>query len=463
MPYGSSGRLPVERASKLGHLEVVNNPLVKELLESFESPGSYALPDIETGLHDYYSFLEVKEIVKDASRLDVIFAVDGSRQVIGRTGMPEKELAFIKTAMVTLNMEELSKIDPVHPHPKQLKDAMEKSALYHSTVIPLRNVRPSGMDLETGIRQVIYQSLRDPSFRSEDTGVDEVYATLKWLIFEEWISSPKSVSEKFHCPFCQKVECQVERGKDRGLCGNCGGEVLLTDYLGFHLEMDDESAYGVLATSYMLIHETLLLFTAIRHFWENDRDFLSRCLFIKDGGLYIRAHYSKLVQPIRRFLEHARSQGVIIHLLGQEKTGPFVDFLDLWVGHLRHRSNGIEKQRLLFIPHDYFIRKEILGRTDMGIRRKDPYGKTSNYGSKVFYLSSSHNMVLTIATGLFKENPTVSDLLGIDSILVTLPHILSFRYENALLPIELANGVASLSTFPSAKILELFARAKMKT
>jgi len=37
-----------------------------------------------------------------------------------------------------------------------------------------------------------------------------------------------------------------------------------------------------------------------------------------------------------------------------------------------------------------------------------------------------------------------------------LPKILSNRYEGALLPIELANGIASLSTYPSAKVLELF-------
>ncbi len=208
-----------------------------------------------------------------------------------------------------------------------------------------------------------------------------------------------------------------------------------------------------------------MLFTAIRYYWENDRDFLSRCLFVKDGGdggLYIRSHYTKLVQPIRRFLEFARKQGVIIHLLGQEKTDPFVDFLDLWVHQLRIQSNGKMSRKFLFVPHDHFIRKQILGRTERGIVRKDPYGKTSNYGSKVFYISSSHHKVLTIPTGLFKPAPLVTDFLGLNRILATIPQILSFKYENGLLPIELANAVASLSTYPSAKILELFANIKMK-
>ncbi|MBN2532747.1 MAG: hypothetical protein JXB88_07650 [Spirochaetales bacterium] len=50
-------------------------------------------------------------------------------------------------------------------------------------------------------------------------------------------------------------------------------------------------------------------------------------------------------------------------------------------------------------------------------------------------------------------------LIGIKRIIATLPKLLSNRYEGALIPIELANGIASLSTYPSAKILELFADA----
>jgi len=69
-------------------------------------------------------------------------------------------------------------------------------------------------------------------------------------------------------------------------------------------------------------------------------------------------------------------------------------------------------------------------------------------------------MVLNIPTGEYVENPTISDLIGVDRIFATLPTILSNQYEGALLPIELANGIASLSTYPSAQILKIFAEAK---
>jgi hypothetical protein len=92
-------------------------------------------------------------------------------------------------------------------------------------------------------------------------------------------------------------------------CPSCGNHLFLTDMLGFHLEMAEDSAPQSLAMSYMGVHETLLLFTAIRHFWQERQESLAKCLFVKDGPLYLRAQYSKLVNPIREFLVHAKDSG----------------------------------------------------------------------------------------------------------------------------------------------------------
>ena len=86
------------------------------------------------------------------------------------------------------------------------------------------------------------------------------------------------------------------------------------------------------------------------------------------------------------------------------------------------------------------------------------YGEDSNLGSKLFIkLNDYHKMVLNIP--IWKKNPQISDLVGFDRIMATLPTIISSKYEGALLPIELAHGIASLSTYPSAKILKIFSKA----
>jgi len=122
----------------------------------------------------------------------------------------------------------------------------------------------------------------------------------------------------------------------------------ITDWLGFHQEMGEESAQDTVATTYMMIHETLLLFTAIRSIiGRKNQKFFSECLFVKDGPLSIRAQYSKLVKPIRQFLTYSRDQGRPVHILGQEKSGRFFDHFQFIGDEAPDRS--------LFIPSDSYI------------------------------------------------------------------------------------------------------------
>jgi hypothetical protein len=72
-------------------------------------------------------------------------------------------------------------------------------------------------------------------------------------------------------------------------------------------------------------------------------------------------------------------------------------------------------------------------------------------------LRTDHMMVLGVPTGQFVPDPVVADLIGLDRILGTLPSLLGHLYENSLIPIERAHAVASLSTYPSAAMLKVFA------
>jgi hypothetical protein len=61
------------------------------------------------------------------------------------------------------------------------------------------------------------------------------------------------------------------------------------------------------------------------------------------------------------------------------------------------------------------------------------------------------------ASGSF---PRDSDLIGLPRILATVPSLVSHKFEGALFPIELANGIASMSSYPSARILQRFVEAR---
>jgi len=428
MPYQTGSRLPGERGSKTGHLEVINSPLVQSLVQNFESP--------EIDLDESkFLFETYKEIEKP---LQLIFSADGSLQNITSDSSSFKELTFVKTALFSLNQQVLAKVDPESPHPLLLRDIMTDSALYHATVFPLRNVTTPNMNVYNSVRHIIFDSLKDEKLEGE------VMETLKWLAYQKWDGIPKR-SPAFQCPHCGEETEGLDYELEKDKCSHCGEEVLLSDMLGFHLDMTDDSAPNSVASTYMVIHEILLLFTGVRHFWEHKKfTTLSNCLFVKDGPLTLRSQYVKLVNPIRSFFEFAKNKGVDVHFIGQEKSGIFYDHLQI-IAHKMPDSS-------FFIPDNDYIRKSIQ-------RREAPneYGYRTNYGNKVLVKTDDyHALVLNIPTGFYKNTSDKNDFIGFEKILGSLHTIRSFKHEGALMPIELAHGIASLSTYPSARILKIF-------
>jgi len=434
MPYQAGDRLPGERASRLGHLDVLKSELVNKLCGAFERDPAHT-PSPSTAW---------TQLPSGEESLSLVFGVDGSVQVIEDQVPPHKALGFVKTALLRIDEAALATIDRDSPHPFALRDILADAALYHATVFPLRHVNIPNLSTYHAVRQIVFESIADASLQREPL------ETLKWIAYEKWDGRSKQLP-LFECPHCEETCATLPYNSETGACAKCKGQLYLTDMLGFHQEMAPDTAPDTIATSYMSIHETLLLFTGIRLFWDGKRDVLKKCLFVKDGPLSIRAQYSKLVNPIRRFLSFANRQGTTVCILGQEKTGAFVDHLEI-IG--RNAPIGS-----LFLPNDKYIKSEIQHRPDRGA----PYGKDTNYAAKVFVrLNNYHQMVLNIPTGEYVQDPQEADLMGFSRICATLPSILSNRHEGALLPIELAHGVASLSTYPSARILKVFAEAAAK-
>jgi hypothetical protein len=441
MPYqqGKEHRLPPERASKLGHLEVIQSELVQKLCKSFNDPAIIAHKGGVT---------KWEQLPTDGEELKIIFSTDGSIQVIENPNPPNKAIAFVKTALLRVDQYAISKIDKDTPNPFALRDLMKESALYHSTAFPLRNVYIEGKTNYNAIREIIYESVRDNGLNDSLEGA--MMETLKWISYEKWLETPKEELEKFGCPHCKKNVATLPFNEERGKCPECKGEIFITDMFGLHQSMTDDFAPNQVASDYMSVSETLMIFTPIRFYWENNKNVIKNCLFVKDGPLSLRATLAKLSAPIRRFFEFAKSQGIEVAMIGQEKTGQFFDHLQL-IG----KSAPID---CCFIPDNKYIQDHIKHNNTNSI-----YGADTNYGAKLFIkLNDYHKMIINVPTGQrgdYVKNPSQEHLINFKRIVATLPKILSNRFEGALLPIELANKIASLSTYPSAKTLELFSDA----
>ena len=440
MPYEQGMRLPGESASKLGHLRVIESEWVKELISAFEYTTSAPKDESSTVWSEFDPL--------SARPLPRVFAVDGSFSTVTSTDYPRKEVSFVKTALLRIDKSKLDKIDKENPHPLLLQDALAQSALYHATVFPLKNIRSKlGTNYEA-IRNIVRDSMK------VDQG-GAYYETLKWIAYMKW-SGATTVSPAFSCPHCAAEIPGLPFDSDDGNCPHCSGSVFLTDMIGFHLDMDEDSAPDSVSSAYMLIMETLMLFTAIRFYWDSpDRNVISDSLFIKDGPLTLRSQYSKLVPPIRMFLAHAKLEGRPVHVVGQEKTGVFVDHLASIVRFAPPHERGARPSYAV-LTHNY-VRREVYRSPDLS----NPYGMRTNWGEKVYLkLDPGSYVVINVPTGEYKPAgtfPSAVDLIGFDRILSTLPALASHKFEGALFPVELANGVASMSSYPSAKVLQLFA------
>lgn len=438
MPYQKGTGLPAERASKLGHLEVIKCPLVQDLCKNFQDP-AYSPATVQT------NWLPLPAAGKPKR---IIFCSDGSLQTIEWPNPPYKAISFVKTALMKLDQRAVEKLDKESPNPFALKDIIEKAALFHSTAFPLRHVLIKGRTIYDTVREIIYQSVKDVGLNNALDGA--LMETLKWIAFEKWNTTPKKNLEEFGCPHCGKEKATLPFEAEVGQCPNCGGEIYITDMFGLHLNMQEDYAPNQVASDYMAVSETLMIFSPIRYYWENNRKALEDCLMIKDGPLALRATLAKLSAPLRRFFKYAQQQGINIAMLGQEKSGAFFDHLQL-IG--KDAPPGS-----MFIPDNSYIRNEVQHSNLSGV-----YGTDTNYGAKLFVkLSEYHKMVVNVPTGErgeFVEHPSPDHLIALADIVATLPMIVSNRFEGALLPVELANGIASLSTYPSAKALELFAES----
>jgi DNA-directed RNA polymerase subunit RPC12/RpoP len=440
MPYqNKEGRLPPERASKLGHLEVIQSPLVQKLCRNFNDPEFTE----HTGSLSLWESLP-----NDGTELKIIFSTDGSLQIIENPNPPFKTIAFVKSALLRVDQHALSKIDKDTPNPFALRDLMKESALYHSTAFPLRNVYIEGKSNYDAVREIMFESVKDKGLNDSLEGA--MMETLKWLVYEKWLDTPKSELEKFDCPHCEKTVATLSLDKENGNCPFCGGKIFITDMFGLHLGMTDDYAPNQVASDYMGVSETLMIFTPIRFYWENKKEILKNCLFVKDGPLSLRATLAKLSAPIRRFFDYAKSKGIEVAMIGQEKSGQFFDHLQL-IGNSAPVGS-------CFIPDNTYIQEKIKHNNTSAV-----YGADTNYGAKFFVkINDYHKMVINIPTGQrgeFVTSPSQAHLINFKNIIATLPKILSNKFEGALLPIELANKIASLSTYPSAKTLELFADA----
>lgn len=433
MSYGTTGNYPIERASKLGHMKVIEHEHVRRLLRQFQT----VTPDGDAPLGKCDGRVDLDS----DSSIKYIITIDGGQAIIPNEVRRDKRVAYISVCAMLVRREDIERLraDPIID-PRDLTRMFEDRVWYQPAALPLAGIRIPGESVKETVRRTIDAVLE----------YSRLYDDLHFLVYRKWDSTydmdPNTNPGAPHMD-CLMCEERIYLPKDayNFQCPECGFNHRLSDYLGIAQRMPDNWSREEAASSLRNAMETLTLFHFVFRYWDKP-DILSQILFLKDGPLLLRAQLSRLVEPIRDLVETLKAAGTRLNLAGIEKNGELVDHIEDIKKHLQEPGD-------YFLPSVAYMFEEVAGITFDPAR----YRNRVQYGSKVVIrLGPDHVIPIDVATGEFCMTPTAADLIGFQDIAVVLSEMISYSHNNALIPVKLANSFSSISQQPSGDILQAF-------
>jgi hypothetical protein len=425
----------MERASKLGHMKVIEHEHVSRLLRQFERTD---LTD-----HDPIGYRTGAVDLSAPSPVEFIITVDGGEAVIPNEVRRDKRMAFIKFCAMLIRRDSIAELRK-HPivDPRDIAKMFDEGVWYQAAALPLAGIRIPGETVKDTIRKTVDAVLE----------YTKLYDVLSYLVFRKWDPSfsfdPARNPEAPHME-CVKCRTMIFVPKDafHFTCPSCGHGHRLSDYLGIAQNLPNDWAREEAVVNLRNALETLTLFHFVIRYWQKDPEFLSRILFIKDGPLLLRAQLGRLVEPIRSLLSLLKTREVKLQLVGIEKNGELVDHVEEIKTHLPEPGD-------FFLPSIRYIFEEVAGLSF----DHTSYRNRVQYGSKaVIRLGPDHVVVLDVPTGPFLLEPKLGDLMGLRRAAPVLAEMTSYSHDNALIPIKLVNDYSSISQSPSGDILKAFA------
>ena len=444
MGYGSRGRKPIERASKIAHAEIIKNPDVRAYVQGCILPSA---PEVES----LTSMLEeLREA--DTSAVTVVIAVDGGyTETYVREEYPSASIAFFTFGPLLFELADLRALDQKRfIAPEDL--ARLKKIERYTLVLPTKGIRRRGQpSLASTIRSTIYD------FFTKARGNDEkLIASLKWFLFRRWNRNPDDSHAQTieHCPSgCGYGATKFSYGDPtEKTCPECDAPVYLTDVFRLHERIDEELGAGGIIAYVMTMLEQLVLVHLFYNIVEHLKPRLMRSiLFLKDGPLAFFGLVAPLCRPMRDLVEHFLQEpdgtsGPTIRIAGLEKSGAFVE-------HVAEISDQLAAGSYLVVGNNYIREYVVPGAADVA------YGWNTYYGQKVLFKAPSGEMhVVTVPARTYMAEPRARDIPHLEVILTLIGELRCSMYDNSLIPIALANKLVSLSDFPSQRILTTFAR-----
>jgi hypothetical protein len=440
-----TGKRPDELASKSSHSNIINDEEVREFLRNCEYPKTAEEVELDQSL-----LFQIEYPAKNP--IEHIVAIDGGYSTVSvKKTFPSSLITFFQFGELLLNTKDLEDISEMafisRDAMAKIKE-LERSKL----VLPTKNVNyKKNLTLTHSVRRVIYEF-----FKGKNDGTN-LLKTLYWLIYEVY-DIPIESYNLSQCPYCGERNIILRRTDFNAdfvshSCQVCNKEIYLTDIFRLHEAVDDElGAEGVLGYLTNLI-EQMNIVHMLKFIKERKSELLNNFLFIKDGPLAFFGQTANMHEPVRRLCNYLFGKHNLF-VAGLEKSGAFVEHADEIKSHLKPGD--------IFLLNNRHIYTYILpGPPD----NPEPYAKSSYYGAKLIFKSKDSRMyviTLPVENEYIVLNPQKSDFKNLDIILWNIENLRCDMYDNAIIPVALANKLISLSNHPSAIILEKFAKIQTK-
>lgn len=435
--------VPLESASKLGHLCTGDDPLVQEMLRGFQEPTPDPREKPEAGL----SRLELESVPP----LGAVLAVGGSLTSIPNALAPQKVLGYVKIASVHIGTEQVDRLKAPVVNPEAIRHILSTHADTASAVLPIGNVRIPGRTLLQTLRHALLVTF-------QRVGNGGLYDTLEHLVCCAWDDDAepwrRGSRNRPHlvCPFCD-ARAVFPRFRREFNCPACNAELALMDFLGLLNDASEASSDSAVAMNLANVLQHLTLFHFLRQLLRRGRDGAGQVLLLRDGPLMLRGQCARLVEPIRAYLRFLHDSGVSVFLAGVEREGTFPD-------HRRQMETWFAGTDALFVPDNRYV----LERVKHAGGATAVYGRRGLYGSKAFYRVDDHNtLVLSVPNRRnrfdeFTADPVAEDLMGLDRIAATLKSMVSRHFPGVPLPLMAVDRLCDLPQYPSNDILAVMGR-----
>lgn len=438
-----------ERGSRISHSYIINDEEVKQYLNNCEIP--VEAEDVELN-----NALKYDIVYPDKNTIEFIVAVDGESTTIPvKKSFPSSLITFFQFGSLLIkgsDLDEMEKKPFVSPSDINKLKKIEREKF----VLPTKNVAlKKDIDFRTTVREAIHEF-----FKKTHSGKTSILETLYWFIFEQYNpSSTKNNYKLSQCPHCETKDIYLEKDKINfpnysWNCTHekCKKEILITDVFRLFEKVDNDAGATGIITYLESVTESFFIIHTIKSLMEIEDGLVDRFLLVKDGPLSFSGETANMHKPMQSLLTYLNINHKI-NLVGVESSGAFVD-------HARQIKDKLNPGQVFLLNNEH-----IYTYIQVGNHKEQQYGSTSYYSGKFIYKSFDKRVyVLTIPVenhNTYYNQPEIDDLKNIQEILMNIDKLRCDIYENALIPVAVANKLISLTNHPSSNILERFAKKSM--